>query len=113
MKILQQIVMYFIFGIVAILLGIACMHIFLEPNDKTTEGLAYFLYLFESILIIEIGIRIGVLIIMLFILLDLFYLKKKLKNNRKGIIIRLGILLFITVFLTSMYYILEKVINVI
>jgi len=75
--------------------------------------LGYLLHLFYDIGMIQVGLWVGSAIAICFVLLDVFYLRKKLKNNPKKTIIRLAALLIITVLVALVHYILEKVIDVI
>ncbi len=113
MKILKQILIYLIWLIIAILIGIGYMHILLGPNKIPSEGLWYVLHVLFDFGLICIGLGIGGVIAVLFILLDIVYLKKKLKNNVKATLTRFMFLLGIAVVVGGVYYILEKVIDVI
>lgn len=113
MKTLKQILIYIIWTITAIVLGICYMRIVLGPNNASDEGIWYLLYMFYNWGLLHIGLIIGFIIAFLFILLDVFYLKKKLKKNIKSIITRLVVLLVITAIVGVIHYILEKVIDVI
>ena len=110
---LKQIVTYAIWTVVAILLGIGYMRIVLGPNEITSEGLWYLVHIFFDFGLLYIGTTIGLIIAILFTLLNIFYLKKKLKNNIQATGIRFLFLLVITVLVGFIHYILEKVIDVI
>ena len=69
--------------------------------------------LFLTVGTIKAGLWVGGAIAICFVVLDVFYLRKKLKNNPKKTIIRLAALLIITVLVALVHYILEKVIDVI
>ncbi|WP_299242923.1 hypothetical protein [uncultured Aquimarina sp.] len=113
MKFLKQILTYLIWTTITILLGIGYMRIVLGPNKASTEGLWYLLHIFFDLGLFHVGLVIGVVIAFLFILLDIFYLKKKLKSNIKSSVIRFGFLLVITAFVSIVHYVLEKVVDVI
>ena len=114
MKTLQQILTYLIWTVIALLLGIGYMRILLGPNDAPKEGLWYLFHVFYNFGMIHIGLRVGAVIAILFIILDVFYLKKKLKNNKwQSFLTRLLFLLGIAMFVGGIHYILEKVIDVI
>ena len=89
------------------------MRLVLGANTVSEEGLGYLLHLFYDIGMIQVGLWVGSAIAICFVLLDVFYLRKKLKNNPKKTIIRLAALLIITVLVALVHYILEKVIDVI
>ena len=97
----------------SLFLGIGYMRLVLGPNDVSEEGWWYLLHLFFDIGLVHVGFWIGVAIASCFILLDVFYLQKKLKNNPKKTSIKLISLLGITIMIVIVHYILEKVIDVI
>ncbi|SFU20253.1 hypothetical protein SAMN04489724_0280 [Algoriphagus locisalis] len=113
MRFLKLILTYFIWTILSLLLGIGYMRLVLGPNDVSEEGMWYLLHLFYDMGLFHVGVWIGVAIASCFILLDVFFLRKKLKNNPKKTTIQLLTLLAITVIVASVHYILEKVIDVI
>ena len=113
MRSIKQIVIYLFWTVLSIILGIVYMRFVLGRNDVSEEGLWYLLHLFFEVGLIQVGLWIGAIIASCFILLDAFYLRKKLKNNPKKTVIRLTVLLFITVIVAIVHYILEKVIDVI
>lgn len=114
MNIIKQIVAYLIWTVLALLLGIGHMRIVLgykgEPSTSFLDTMFGLIYDFG---LIHIGIRIGGIIAFLFILLDVFYLKKKLKNNIKSTGIRFLLLIGISMVVGVTHYILEKKIDVI
>lgn len=113
MRIVKLIFNYLFWTILSLLLGIAYMRLLLGANTVSEEGLGYLLHLFFTIGMFQVGLYVGGAIALCFILLDVFYFRKKLKNNPKKQIIRLAILLAITVFVALVHYILEKVVDVI
>lgn len=113
MRFLKLILTYFIWTILSLLLGIGYMRLLLGPNDVSEEGMWYLLHLFYDIGLFHVGVWIGVTIASCFILFDVFYLRKKLKNNPKKTTIQLLNLLAITVVVAIVHYTLEKVIDVI
>lgn len=113
MHIVKQIVTYLFWTVLSIIFGIVYMRLVLGPNDVSEEGLWYLLHLFFEVGLIQVGLWIGTIIASCFILLDVFYLRQKLRNNPKRTIIRLAILLATTIFVAIVHFILEKVIDVI
>lgn len=89
------------------------MRIVLGANNIPKEGLGYLAHMFYNWSLFHIGLVIGLVITLLFILLDVFYLKKKLKNNGKSTAVRFGWLLIITITVGVIHYVLEKVIDII
>ncbi|MBG6130350.1 hypothetical protein IWQ47_001567 [Aquimarina sp. EL_43] len=113
MKALKQIFTYLIWIAVSLILGIVYMRILLGPNKVPSEGLWYLFHIFYNLGLLHIGARIGGVMAFLFIILDVFYLKKKLKNNIQATITRFILLLGIAMIVGVVHYILEKVVDVI
>ncbi|WP_109098208.1 hypothetical protein [Aquimarina sp. AU58] len=113
MKALKQVLTYLIWIAVSLILGIVYMRILLGPNKASSDGLWYLLHIFYNLGLLHIGASIGGVIALLFILLDVFYLKKKLKNNIKATITRFMFLIGITMVVAVIHYVLEKVVDVI
>lgn len=89
------------------------MRIVLGANNVLKEGVGYLFHLFYNWGLLYVGGVVGLIIALFFIVLDVFYLKKRFKNNLKSTIIRLVILLLITTAVGIVHYILEKIIDVI
>lgn len=113
MKTLKQIFVYLIWVVVSLMLGIGYMRIILGPREKPTTILSFIFNLIYDLGLFHVGIRIGLIIAFLYVLLDVFFLKKKLKYTIKTVGIRFMILLAITCIVAIIHYILEKVIDII
>lgn len=113
MKILKQILAYLIWTVLSILLGIGYMYLIIGPIKEPTTTLSYLLKIFYSYGIVYVGVSGGLVIALLYILSDIFYLKKKLTNNVKSTGIRFLVLLGIAIVVGVTHYILEKVVDVI
>ncbi|SIS42467.1 hypothetical protein SAMN05421766_101848 [Zobellia uliginosa] len=113
MRILKYILAYLFWTLLSLFIGIGYMRLVLGANTVSEEGLGYLLHLFYDIGMIQVGLWVGSAIALCFVLLDIFYLRKKLKNNPKRTVIRLAVLLMITVLVSIVHYLLEKVIDVI
>jgi Mg/Co/Ni transporter MgtE len=87
------------------------MRIVLGPAPKSSE-LAIFKWTY-SMAILYIGSIIGCIVALLYILMNIFYLKKKLIDNSNSMFIRLLVILLIAIVVGSTHYILEKVIDII
>lgn len=109
----KQIVNYFLWTGLAILLGVGYMQCILGFNQLSSEGLTYLLQLFYHWGIIYVGLTIGLITALLFILVDVFWLKGKQKKNAVPTRYRLGIFLSSFVLVIITHYLLEKVIDVI
>lgn len=113
MNLLKQIVCYLTWSIIAIVFGIVYMRIVLGANITTANGIGYLFSLFYNWGLFHIGVIVGVVITILFILIDVFYLKKKQQNNLQLTITRLACLIIIAMFVGTIHYMLEKVIDII
>ncbi|MDC6363780.1 MULTISPECIES: hypothetical protein [Flavobacteriaceae] len=113
MQILKHLLAYLFWILLSLFIGIGYMRLVLGPNDVSEDGFWYLLHLFYDIGMIQVGLWVGAAIAICFVLLDVFYLRKKLKNSPKKLVIRLVALLTITVLVVIVHYLLEKVIDVI
>ena len=114
MNILKQILAYLVWIVVSLLLGIGYMWILLGTVGETSStGFLHLLNLMSNLVLVYVGLIGGSVIALLFILIDIFYLKKKLKSNMKSTIIRFFILLVIAIVVGVTHYILEKIVDVI
>ncbi len=113
MRIFKHISAYLFWTLLSLFIGIGYMRLVLGANTVSEEGLGYLLHLFYDIGMIQVGLWVGSAIALCFVLLDIFYLRKKLKSNPKRTVIRLAVLLMITVLVAIVHYLLEKVIDVI
>ncbi len=98
-KILKQILSYSIWGIIAVLLGVVYMKLVLE---KENSGFI------EELRELHITTVIAGITLLLYIILDISYLKKKLNNSIKAVIIRLMCLLIITIIVGVNYRVLDR-----
>ncbi|MFI1770327.1 hypothetical protein [Thalassobellus citreus] len=89
------------------------MRLVLGANDVSKEGVGYLYYLFYNWGLVNVGLIVGLVIAVLFILFDVFYLKKKLKWYKHSWAIRFVLLLTISFVVAIIHYVLEKVIDVI
>ncbi|WP_437395785.1 hypothetical protein [Flagellimonas lutimaris] len=117
MHLLKHILTYLLWTVLSLLIGIGYMRVVwrlvLGPDAVSEEGWGYLWYLFFAVGTIQVGLWVGAVIAICFVVLDVFYLRKKLKNNPKKTVIRLAVLLIITVLVAIVHYLLEKVIDVI
>ncbi|NQY29450.1 MAG: hypothetical protein HRT69_08260 [Flavobacteriaceae bacterium] len=98
----------------SLLLGIGYMWILLGTVGETSStGFLHLLNLMSNLVLVYVGLIGGSVIALLFILINIFYLKKKLKSNMKSTIIRFFILLVIAIVVGVTHYILEKIVDVI
>ncbi len=113
MRIIKQIVEYLIWISIALLLGICHMYIVLGPKETGSSFLQVVGTVIYNYALVHVGLYVGAVIALVFVLLDVSYLKKKLRQHKKSTIIRFVALVLIAVVIGVMHYILEKVIDVI
>lgn len=113
MKILKQILAYLIWIAIALLSGICHMYIVLGPRETGTDFLQVIGTIIYNYALVYVGLYVGAIIALVFILLDVFYLKRKLKQHKRATIIRFSVLVLIAVIIGLTHYVLEKVIDVI
>lgn len=95
------------------MLGICYMRILVGPFNITKEGIGYILYIFYNLGLFYVGLAVGIVIALFFILFDFLCLKKKLQNNKNAMLVRLGFLFFIATIVAGTHFLLEKVIDII
>jgi len=114
MNVLKQILVYLIWVSISFLsaFGYVLLIVGSKPNssNSTIDAIGLIIYYVAIYRLVPI---IGAIIAVLYILTDVFYLKSKLKNNPKRIIIRFLVIIFITLAVGIIHYILEKAIDVI
>lgn len=115
MRLIKNIFNYSFWIIISLILGLLYMRLLLGeiPNEDSYNGFGFFLKLFYQFGLVSVGLIIGSIIALLFIITDIFVLKKKVVNNSRSILVRILTLLFITVIVVIFHYFLEKVIDVI
>lgn len=107
MKLFNQILHYTIFSLIAILLGI-CSILLLSGGFFMFSGKQWWqviLNRFYQIGMLQVGFYMGCITSVLYVLLDILYLRVKLKSSNTNII-RFLYLLGITLLLSLLYYVL-------
>ncbi|WP_375239119.1 hypothetical protein [Aurantibacter sp.] len=113
MKVLKRILNYLFWTIIAVLCAFAYLLVILGlPLEETSWFNKLFNFLY-NLAFVYIGLPLGGFVTLLYILLDVFYLRKKLQSNFKSAFVRLFAMLGITCGLGVIHYFLEKVIDVI
>ncbi|EDP70560.1 hypothetical protein FBALC1_07373 [Flavobacteriales bacterium ALC-1] len=110
---LKQIFVYLKWVILSLIIGLTYIWILIGPTEKSTNAFTYLLNIFYGYGVLYIGTIFGLVVAFIFVLLDNFYLKKKLKNSAYGTFIRIGVLLMVAVIVGVIHYILEKVVDII
>lgn len=83
------------------------------PEEESYYGFGFFLKFFFCYGLLYMGLLIGVIIAFLFIIVDVFILKKKLDNNPKSTLFRIAVIMIISLLVFTLHYFLEKVIDII
>lgn len=113
MAILKRIQTYFIWTLVALLFAFCYMWIILGNKPEPSKGLMIMLDWVYRYAFLYVGFIIGSIIAILYILMDVFYLSKRLKSVADFTLIRLLIISAITIIVGATHYILEKILDVI
>lgn len=112
-KFILLVLSYLPWTIVSLLSGVAYIRLLLGPNPVPTNGIWGLLHMFLKIGMLRVGLTLGAVLALLFILADVFYLKQKLGSGLQATALRLLCLIGIGIFVAVVHYILEKVIDVI
>ncbi len=113
MNTLKQILNYLIWTSISIVLAFGYMRIILGPRDEEPTGFWKLTDILYDLALYHVGFVIGCIIATFFILIDIFYLKKKLKTNSNEVVIRFLILIIIALIVGVSHYVCEKVIDII
>ncbi len=112
---LNQNLTYLIWTAVAILISFGYVRMLIgpAPDEETFGGFWFIAQVFYGYGLLYVGLAIGGIVALLFILIDIFYLKKRLKDRPRRTIIRLLVIVLITIIVAIVHYIFEKVIDII
>ena len=112
-SVVKQLFNYCFWAVMSFLAAFGCMRIMLGPRPESSKGFMRIFDFIYDIVMIELVPIIGGIIAFLYILIDIVYLKKKLKNNSKSILLRFLTIIIITLIVGTTHYLLEKVIDII
>lgn len=104
---------YALWTMAALLLGMGYMYLVLGPPPEPTNTWNFFLgkiYLFG---LVRIGLVVGGIVAVLFIIFDAFFIKRKWALSKNKLGIRIIALLILLVLVAMLHYLLEKTINLI
>lgn len=104
---------YTLWTIVALIMGIGYMYLVLGPLPEANNLWDFFfgkLYLFG---LVRVGLTIGSIVAVLFILFDVFLINKKQIFGKRKMMVRMLTLLLILAVVAILHYLLEKTFNLI
>lgn len=104
---------YLLWTIAALLLGVGYMHLILGFAPEQTNSLSFLIAKIYFFALLYVGGIVGAIVAALFVLLDIFYLKKKYQPSTHMFTIRALSMLFILIVVATLHYLLEKTFDVI
>jgi uncharacterized membrane protein YjjP (DUF1212 family) len=110
MKILKTITNYLIWLLISTFSGMGCMRIELGMPNEATGFFAILNGLDESIMI-WIGGFIGLISFIPFVLIDIYYIKRKIETRPIQNVIRMFTVIILTIIITLIHYVLEFTLN--
>lgn len=113
LSIFKQFMVYAIWTLVSMIAAFGYMKIVLGPTPEMSRGWLILFDIINKVVLFKVVPIVGSIIALLFILLDVFYLKKKFQYHAWIFGIRLLVLVLITTIVGVVHYLLEKVIDII
>ena len=114
---LKRIFEYVLWTIAALLLGMGYMCLIftltLGQIPEETSLISFIISKLYVFGVIYVGAIIGAILAALFILLDVFYLKRKWQQSKHFFLKRVISMLFLLVGVAALHYLLEKIVDVI
>lgn len=99
---------YALWTMAALLLGMGYMYVVLGPPPEPTNIWNFFfgkVYLFG---LVRVGLAIGSIVAILFILFSVFLINKKWASSKNKFVVQTAALLLIMVLVAMLHYLLEK-----
>ncbi len=112
-KFVLSVLSYLPWTIVSLVSGIAYLRLLLGSNPVPAKGIWIPIRMFMNIGMLRVGLILGSVLALAFILADIFYLKQKLGHGLQATALRILCFIGIGICVATAHYILEKVINVI
>ena len=112
-KFILSVLSYLPWTIVSLVSGIAYMRLLLGPNPVPEKGIWIPVRMFMYIGMLRVGLILGGVLALAFILADIFYLKQKLGHGLQATALRVLCFIGIGICVATAQYILEKIIDVI
>lgn len=113
MKKIKIVLNYVVWILLALLSGLVYMRLLLGPKLEATNVFSTIVNIYYDIALLQIGAFIGGIIAILFLIVDYFYLKKRIKTSSRLIFFRFILLFCSMVVVGFIHYLLEKIIDVI
>ena len=112
-KYVSRILNYIGWALLAFLIAFVYTRIILGAKPDPSTGLMKVLDFIYKYAFVYMGAIIGSIIATLYILVDVLYLSKRLKNTAHSTIIRLLIVITISIIVGTTHYMLERVVDII
>lgn len=98
--------------------GLTYLRLLAGPNPVPKKGLWYIMHMFIKISYLRLGVCMGGVIALIFIVTDIYFIKPKIGTSLnistwQATALRILCLLAITIIVAVVHYVLEKVIDVI
>ena len=114
MRLFKIIISYFCWICIAILFAYGYMFLILGPIPEPSNGFIDIIgFIIYQVALLRVGPILAGIIAALYLLVDIFYLQKKLKEHSKKRVIRFLVMFIIAIVVGFVHYMLEKVIDVI
>jgi hypothetical protein len=110
---LKRVLEYVLWTLAALLLGVGYMYLILGSVPEETTVISFIFSKIYYIGLFQVGGIIGSILAVIFILFDLFYLKRKWQPSKQLFRIRVFSMLGILVVIGVLHYLLEKTFDVI
>ena len=110
---LKRILNYIFWSVMALLCSFGYLYYLLGDFPDGSAWYDPILLIFYRLVYLYFGLSLAGLIAIIYMLLDVFYLRKKLQTNLKSFIIRCLAIIGITILLACIHLFLEKGIDVI
>ncbi len=112
-KFLSQVLFYIPWVLASLVSGFAYLRLLLGPGAEKREGIWMIFYWIYQFLALRMGLIIGAVIAVVFILTDIYILKSRIGAGLQATAIRVACLFGITILVAIVHYVLEKVVDVI
>jgi hypothetical protein len=109
----KTILEYTLWTMAALLLGMGYMYVVLGPPPEPTNIWNFFFGKVYFFGLVRVGLAIGSIVAILFILFSVFLINKKWASSKNKFVVQTVALLLIMVFVATLHYLLEKTMDLI